>query len=156
MNFNTRDALRVCALAATLFATSIVCAQSTYSIGATLTEAQVNSMGELQTFTVGNATFRMLPVSNNAEGGNVINRRGKVGRCNPEVLISGIPIEQAQHALSPYQSLIVSTKVYDTLKMVSARFANIPAAARARNEIATSLPGATVTLPILFSIPQVN
>lgn len=142
-------------IATILFAASIAYAQSAYSIGAVLTESQVARLGQMETINVGNSTYRILP-GGLSNGGNVIDQRGKIGRCDPEVVISGIPIDQAQNALAAYQSLIVTTKVYDSLKMVSARFSNISAAAKARNEIAASIPGATVTLPIVFSVPRAN
>jgi hypothetical protein len=47
-------------------------------------------------------------------------------------------------------------KVYDSLKMVSAKFSNLPDAANARNELAATLVGATVTLPITFTLPKLQ
>ena len=128
-------------------------AQSTYELGTTLAPAQISALGALKSFNVGTKTFRILPGGNGA-GTYVINNQGKVGKCDGEVLISGIATDQAKKALSAYQSSIVSTKVYDSLKMVSAKFNNLPDAANARNELADTLVGATVTLPITFALPR--
>ena len=133
----------------------LVHAQSNYVLGTTLTPAQISELGTLKSFTVGKMTYRILP------GGQgvstfVINDQGKLGICNGEVLISGVSTDQAKNALSVYQSSIVSTTVYDSLKMVSAKFSSLQEAANARNELATSLVGATVTLPITFNIPKVR
>ena len=128
-------------------------AQSTYELGTMLTQTQISSLGTLKSFSVGNKTFRILP-GGEAGGTYVINDQGKVGKCDGEVLISGVPTDQAKKALSAYQSSIVSMKVYDSLKMVSAKFSNLPDAANARNALAVSLVGATVTLPITFAIKK--
>lgn len=132
---------------------SVACAQSSYELGAVLTTSQISELGNMRSVSVGNATFRILP-SSSAAGGNVINDRGKIGRCEGDVLISGISIDQAKSALVPYQASIVSTKVYESLKMVSARFSSIEDAANARNNLAGSLPDARVTLPVIFSLPK--
>lgn len=129
--------------------------QSNYQLGTTLTPAQISELGTLKSFTVGKMTYRILP------GGQgvstfVINNQGKLGICNGEVLISGVSTDQAKNALSAYQSSIVSTTVYDSLKMVSVKFSNLLEAAKARNELATTLVGATVTLPITFNLPKVK
>ena len=130
-------------------------AQSNYVLGTTLTPAQISELGTLKSFTVGKMTYRILP------GGQgvstfVINDQGKLGICNGEVLISGVSTDQVKNALSVYQSSIVSTTVYDSLKMVSAKFSSLQEAANARNELATTLVGATVTLPITFNLPKVR
>ena len=130
-------------------------AQSNYELGTTLTPAQISALGPLKSFTVGAMSFRILAAGNRS-GTYVINDQGKIGICNGEVLISGVPIEQAKKALSAYQSSIVSTTVYDSLKMVSAKFSTLPEAANARNELATILTGATLTMPITFNLPKVN
>ena len=130
-------------------------AQSNYELGATLTPAQISAPGPLKSFTVGTTTFRILAAGNRS-GTYVINDQGKIGICNGEVLISGVPTSEAKKALSAYQSLIVSTTVYDSLKMVSAKFSNLQEAANARNELATTLVGATLTMPITFNLPKVN
>ena len=132
---------------------SVAFAQSNYELGAVLTPAQISTLGNMTSFTVGNATFRILP-SSSASGGNVINDQGKIGRCEGDVLISGIATDQAKRALAPYQASIASTKVYDSLKMVSAKFLNLADAATARNALANALPDARVTLPVVFSLPQ--
>jgi hypothetical protein len=130
-------------------------AQSNYQLGTTLTPAQISELGTLKSFTVGKMTYRILP---GGQGGStfVMNDQGKLGICNGEVLISGVSTDQAKNALSAYQSSIVSTTVYDSLKMVSAKFNNLQEAAKARNELATTLVGATVTLPITFNVPKVR
>ena len=133
----------------------LVYAQSNYELGTTLTPTQINALGTLKSFTVGTTTFRILAAAKQS-GTYVINSQGKIGLCNGEVLISGVPTDQAKKALSAYQSSIVSTTVYDSLKMVSAKFGSLQEAANARNEIANTLVGATVTLPITFSLPKVN
>ena len=133
----------------------LVYAQSNYELGTTLTPPQISALGTLESFTVGKMTFRILPGSKGVSS-YVINNQGKIGLCNGEVLISGVPTDQAKKALSAYQSSIVSTTVYDSLKMVSAKFGSLQEAANARNEIANTLVGATVTLPITFSLPKVN
>ncbi len=136
-----------------LVLSSVALAQSNYELGAVLTPAQISTLGSMTSFTVGNATFRILP-SASASGGNVINDQGKIGRCEGDVLISGIATDQAKRALVPYQASIASTKVYDSLKMVSAKFLNLVDAASARNALANALPDARVTLPVVFSLPQ--
>lgn len=128
-------------------------AQSGYELGAVMTSSQISALGNMRSFNVGSATFRILP-SPSASGGNVINDQGKIGRCEGDVLISGITTDRAKIALSPYQASITSTKVYDSLKMVSARFSKLEDAAKARNELANSLPEARVTMPVVFSLPQ--
>lgn len=128
-------------------------AQSSYELGTMLTQTQINSLGALKSFSVGNKTFRILP-GGDAAGTYVISDQGKVGKCDGEVLISGVATDQAKKALGTYQSSIVSIKVYDSLKMVSAKFSNLPDAANARNALAISLAGATVTLPITFTLPK--
>ena len=130
-------------------------AQSNYELGTTLTPAQISALGPLKSFTVGTMSFRILAAGNRS-GTYVINDQGKIGICNGEVLISGVPIDQAKKALSAYQSSIISTTVYDSLKMVSAKFSNLQEAANARNELATTLTGATLTMPITFNLPRVN
>ena len=130
-------------------------AQSNYELGTTLTPAQISALGPLKSFTVGTMSFRILAAGNRS-GTYVINDQGKIGVCNGEVLISGVPTAQAKKALSAYQSSIVSTTVYDSLKMVSAKFSNLQEAANARNELATTLTGATLTMPITFNLPRVN
>ena len=130
-------------------------AQSNYELGTTLTPAQISALGPLKSFTVGTMSFRILAAGNRS-GTYVINDQGKIGVCNGEVLISGVPIDQAKKALSAYQSSIISTTVYDSLKMVSAKFSNLQEAANARNELATTLTGATLTMPITFNLPRVN
>ena len=133
----------------------LVYAQSNYELGTILTPAQISALDPLKSFTVGTTTFRILAAAKKS-GTYVINSQGKIGLCNGEVLISGVPTDQAKKALSAYQSSIVSTTVYDSLKMVSAKFGSLQEAANARNEIANTLVGATVTLPITFSLPKVN
>jgi len=130
-------------------------AQSNYELGTTLTPAQISALGPLKSFTVGAMSFRILAAGNRS-GTYVINDQGKIGICNGEVLISGVSTDQAKKALSAYQSSIVSTTVYDSLKMVSAKFSTLPEAANARNELATILTGATLTMPITFNLPKVN
>ena len=130
-------------------------AQSNYELGTTLTPAQISALGPLKAFTVGTMSFRILAAGNRS-GTYVINDQGKIGICNGEVLISGVPTDQAKKALSSYQSSIVSTTVYDSLKMVSAKFSSLQEAANARNELATTLTGATLTMPITFNLPKVN
>ena len=132
---------------------SLAFAQSNYELGTVLTTSQISALGNMRSVSVGNATFRILP-SSSAAGGNVINDQGKIGRCEGDVLISGISIDQAKSALVPYQASIVSTKVYESLKMVSARFSSIEEAANARNNLSGSLPDARVTLPVIFSLPK--
>jgi len=132
---------------------SLAFAQNSYELGTVLTTSQISALGNMRSVSVGNATFRILP-SSSAAGGNVINDQGKIGRCEGDVLISGISIDQAKSALVPYQASIVSTKVYESLKMVSVRFSNIVDAANARNNLANSLPDARVTLPVIFSLPK--
>jgi hypothetical protein len=133
----------------------LVYAQSNYELGTTLTPAQISALGPLKSFTVGTMSFRILAAGNRS-GTYVINDQGKIGICNGEVLISGVPTDQAKKALSAYQSSIVSTTVYDSLKMVSAKFNSLQEAANARNELATTLTGATLTMPITFNLPKVN
>ena len=133
----------------------LVYAQTIYELGATLTPAQIGALGPLKSFTVGTKTFRILPGGKGVST-YVINNQGKIGISNGEVLISGVPTDQAKKALSAYQSLIASTTVYDSLKMVSAKFSSLQEAANARNELATTLVGAAVTLPITFNLPKVN
>jgi hypothetical protein len=133
----------------------LVYAQSNYELGTTLTPAQISALGPLKSFTVGTMSFRILAAGNRS-GTYVINDQGKIGICNGEVLISGVPTGQAKKALSAYQSSIVSTTVYDSLKMVSAKFNSLQEAANARNELATTLTGATLTMPITFNLPKVN
>lgn len=128
-------------------------AQSAYELGVTLTPVQISALGSLKTFNVANKTYRILPQSGDS-GSYVINDLGKVGKCEGEVLISGVPTAQAKKALEKYQPKTVSIKVYDSLNIVSARFLNIVDAAQARNELADSIQGATVTLPIVFSLPK--
>jgi hypothetical protein len=128
-------------------------AQSNYELGTVLTPSQISALGNMRSFSVAGATFRVLPAASVA-GGNVINEQGKIGKCEGDVLISGISTDQAKNALAPYQASIVSTKVYDSLKMVSARFSNLVDAANARNSLANSLPDARVTLPVVFSLPK--
>jgi hypothetical protein len=130
-------------------------AQSNYQLGTTLTPAQISELGTLKSFTVGKMTYRILP-SGQGVSTFVMNDQGKLGLCSGEVLISGVSTDQAKNALSAYQSLIVSTTVYDSLKMVSAKFSSLQEAAKARNELATTLVGATVTLPITFKLPKVK
>ncbi len=130
-------------------------AQSNYVLGTTLKPSQISELGTLKSFTVGMMTYRILPEGTGG-GTYVINDQGKLGLCNGEVLISGVSTDQAKNALSAYQSSIVSTTVYDSLKMVSAKFSSLQEAANARNELATTLVGATVTLPITFNIPKVR
>ena len=130
-------------------------AQNNYELGTTLTPAQISALGPLKSFTVGTMSFRILAAGNRS-GTYVINDQGKIGICNGEVLISGVSTDQAKKALSAYQSSIVSTTVYDSLKMVSAKFSTLPEAANARNELATILTGATLTMPITFNLPKVN
>lgn len=132
---------------------TVAFAQSTYELGSVLSPSQVTALGNLASFNIGNATFRILPPGQSS-GGNVINSQGRVGRSEGDVLISGIPTADAKKLLVPYQSSIVSTKEYESLRMVSARFSNLTDAARARNEIASAHPEATVTLPIVFSLPR--
>lgn len=132
---------------------SLAFAQNSYELGAVLTTSQISALGDMRSISVGNATFRILPSASTA-GGNIINDQGKIGRCEGDVLISGISIDQAKSALQPYQASIVSTKVYESLKMVSVRFSNIVEAANARNNLANSLPDARVTLPVIFSLPK--
>ena len=147
--------LMVIAASIGLSLSGLVYAQSNYELGATLTPAQISALGTLKSFTVGAMSFRILAAGNRS-GTYVINDQGKIGICNGEVLISGVSTDQAKKALSAYQSTIVSTTVYDSLKMVSAKFSSLPEAANARNELATTLVGATVTLPITFNLPKVN
>lgn len=128
-------------------------AQGSYEIGAVMTSSQISALGNMRSFVVGGTTFRILPTTTTS-GGNVINEQGKIGRCEGDVLISGISTDQAKKALAPYQASIASIKVYDSLKMVSARFSNLGDAASARNELANSLPDARVTLPVVFTFPQ--
>jgi hypothetical protein len=40
--------------------------------------------------------------------------------------------------------------------MVSAKFSNLQEAANARNELASTLVGAKLTMPITFNLPKVN
>jgi hypothetical protein len=89
-------------------------------------------------------------------GGYVIDDRGQVGKCDGVVLISGIATDLAKKAFDPYQASIVSVKVYDNLKIVSATFSNLADAANARNELATKLTGATVSLPVIFDVPKLQ
>jgi hypothetical protein len=133
----------------------LVYAQSNYELGTMLTPAQISTLGPLKSFTVGTTTFRILAAANKS-GTYVINSQGKIGVCNGEVLISGVSTDQAKKALIAYQSSIISTTAYDSLKMVSAKFSGIQEAANARNELATTLVGATVTLPIIFNLPTAN
>ena len=133
----------------------LVYAQSNYELGTTLTPPQISALGTLESFTVGKMTFRILPGSKGVSS-YVVNNQGKIGLCNGEVLISGVPTDQAKKALSAYQSSIVSTTVYDSLKMVSAKFSSLQEAANARNQLATTLVGATLTMPIIFNLPKVN
>ena len=147
--------LMVIAASIGLCVSGLTYAQSNYELGTTLTPAQISALGPLKSFTVGTMSFRIL-AGGNRSGTYVINDQGKIGICNGEVLISGVSTDQAKKALSAYQSSIVSTTVYDSLKMVSAKFSGIQEAANARNEIANTLVGATVTLPITFNLPKVN
>jgi hypothetical protein len=147
--------LMVIALSIGLGLSGLTYAQTNYELGATLTPAQISALGPLKSFTVGKMSFRILPGGKGAST-YVINEQGKIGLCNGEVLISGVPTDQAKKALSAYQSSIVSTTVYDSLKMVSAKFSGIQEAANARNELATTLVGATLTMPITFNLPKVN
>lgn len=128
-------------------------AQNSYELGAVMTSSQISALGNMRSFVVGGTTFRILPTPTTS-GGNVINEQGKIGRCEGDVLISGIPTDQAKKALAPYQASIASIKVYDSLKMVSARFSDLVDAANVRNELANSAPDARVTLPVVFSLPQ--
>ncbi len=147
--------LMVIAISIGLGFSGLTYAQSNYELGTTLTPAQISALEPLKSFTVGTMSFRILTAGNRS-GTYVINDQGKIGICNGEVLISGVPIDQAKKALSAYQSSIISTTVYDSLKMVSAKFSNLQEAANARNELATTLTGATLTMPITFSLPRVN
>jgi hypothetical protein len=147
--------LMVIAASIGLSLSGLVYAQSNYELGATLTPAQISALGTLKSFTVGTISFRILPGGKGVST-YVINDQGKIGICNGEVLISGVSTDQAKKALSAYQSSITSTTVYDSLKMVSAKFSSLPEASNARNELATTLVGATVTLPITFNLPKVN
>lgn len=131
----------------------LVAAQVSYEIGSNLSPSQVSALGDLKTFRVANKTFRILP-STNGSNGYVINDQGKVGKCDGEVLLSGLQTDRAKRAFDKYQSQIVSIKVYESLKMVSAKFANVIDAAEARNDLSSSLPEANVTLPITFSFPK--
>ena len=128
-------------------------AQGHYELGSALTPTQISALGDLKTFNVANKTYRILPQSSGS-GNYVINDQGKVGKCEGEVLISGVPPDQAKKALEKYQTKTVSIKVYDSLNIVSARFLSIVDAAQARNELADSIQGATVTLPMVFSLPK--
>jgi len=101
------------------------------------------------------ATYRIVSASSGG-GGYVIDDRGQVGKCDGVVLISGIATDLAKKAFDPYQASIVSVKVYDNLKIVSATFSNLADAANARNELATKLTGATVSLPVIFDVPKLN
>ena len=101
------------------------------------------------------ATYRIVSASSGG-GGYVIDDRGQVGKCDGVVLISGIATDLAKKAFDPYQASIVSVKVYDNLKIVSATFSNLADAANARNELATKLTSATVTLPVIFDVPKVQ
>ena len=143
------------AVSLSLTLSGLVFAQSNYELGTTLTPTQITSLGGLKSFTVGSKTFRILPGGDGA-GTYVINDQGKVGKCDGEVLISGVATDQAKKSLGAYQDSIVSMKVYDSLKMVSAKFSNLPDAANARNELAATLVGATVTLPITFTLPKLQ
>ena len=147
--------LMVIAAAFGLGLSGLAHAQSNYVLGTTLKPAQISELGTLKSFTVGMMTYRILP-EGKGEGTYVINDQGKLGICNGEVLISGVSTDQAKNALSAYQSSIVTTTVYDSLKMVSAKFSSLQEAANARNELATTLVGATVTLPITFNLPKVR
>jgi hypothetical protein len=128
-------------------------AQTVFQLGAVLNQAQISALGNMTSFTVNNARFRILP-SSSATGGNVVNDQGRIGRCEGDVLIAGIPTSQAKASLATYQASIVSVQVYDSLQMVSARFSNLVDAANARNALSGMLPNARVTLPIIFSLPQ--
>ena len=128
-------------------------AQNNYELGTTLTPTQISSLGALQSFNVGSKAFRVLPGGTSAST-YIINDQGKIGKCDGDVLISGVSTDQAKKALEAYQSSVVSIKVYDSLKMVSAKFSNVQEAAKARNELATNLLGASVTLPITFTLPK--
>lgn len=132
---------------------TFVLAQTTYELGSVMLPTQISAFGAMKTFTVANKVFRILP-STHGDGGFVINDHGKVGKCHGDVLISGVSVDQAKKALDPYQSKIASLKVYDSLRIVSARFNDLESAAKARNELAESIAGATVTLPIVFSLPK--
>lgn len=147
--------LMVTTVVISLGLSGLVYAQSNYELGTILTPAQISALDPLKSFTVGTTTFRILAAANKS-GTYVINSQGKIGVCNGEVLISGVPTDQAKKALIAYQSSIISTTVYDSLKMVSAKFGSLQDAANARNELAITLTGATVTLPIIFNLPTAN
>jgi len=150
MNTNKRCLLLA---AFTLISMTSVVAQTTYDLGSILTQNQIHALGAMKTFTVDNGVFRIISNSPGI-GGNVINDQGRVGRCDAEIVISGIPTDQAKKSLDPYQSTITSVKVYDSLKIVSVHFSTMSDAAKARNELSNLLTGATITLPIIFALPK--
>ncbi|MCE7529609.1 hypothetical protein [Polynucleobacter sp. IMCC 29146] len=163
----------------------LVFAQSKYELGTKLSPAEISALGNLKSFSVSSgtssasavaaanqndptrkisaagsisarqATYRIVSASSGG-GGYVIDDRGQVGKCDGVVLISGIATDLAKKAFDPYQASIVSVKVYDNLKIVSATFSNLAEAANARNELATKLTGATVSLPVIFDVPQLH
>ena len=141
----------------TIFITQGLCgiafAKPKYELGSNLMKMQISQLGTLRSFNVGNETFRILPNADNT-GTYVINDHGKVGKCSGEILISGVSINQAKKALEIYRSKIASIQVYDSLKIVSAKFRNLQDAAKVKNELASTLAGATITLPIAFNQPR--
>jgi hypothetical protein len=131
----------------------IAFAKPKYELGSNLVKMQISQLGTLISFNVGSETFRILPDADDT-GVYVINDHGKVGKCSGEILISGVSIDEAKKALEVYQSKITSIQVYDGLKMVSAKFRILQDAAKVKNELASTLAGATITLPIEFNQPR--
>lgn len=145
--------IAIIAAAISIMLPGVSLGQSSYELGTTLTSEQISALGRLKTFNVANKTYRILPQTS-ASGNYVINDLGKVGKCEGDVLISGVPTDQAKQAFVKYQTKTVSVKVYDSLKIVSARFVSVVDAAQARNELAETIPSATVSLPIVFNLPK--
>lgn len=134
-------------------------AQTTYTLGQSLSAEQVQTLGKLPTVTIGTSQYQVLQTSQNAQGvayTMVLDSNRRVGQTYHELLIPEQPTAQVRQQLGAVASQAKTVNYYDQTQITLMRFATLDQAIKALAQARAAMPDAEIGLPISFSRPSLR
>lgn len=134
-------------------------AQTTYTVGQSLSAEQVQALGKLPTVTIGTSQYQVLQTSQNAQGvayTMVLDSDRRVGQTYHELLIPEQPTARVRQQLGAVASQAQLVNYYDQTQITLIRFATLDQAIKALAQARAAMPGAEIGLPISFSRPSLR
>lgn len=123
-------------------------------LGQAATPEQLAQWGELQSYELGSSRLRLIPGRpEDGQGTYLLNAQGVVGISRNELTVAHATEEQVRTAAAQAGPAPVSMQYFEPTGTTVLRYADFQQAVQSLEALKTSLPKATVRLPVQFSKP---